>query len=81
MGRRKNNPELVQELIDQRWTMDLDEFDEKYYSLSSSDMSKVGEAINGMEAELMSNDMPEGCAACGNPAFPNCIDSCPMFDD
>lgn len=81
MGRRKNNPDLVQELIDERWTMDQDEFEEKYYSLSSSDMSKVSEAINGMEDELMSDDMPEGCAACGNPAFPNCTYSCPMFDD
>lgn len=81
MGRRKNNPELVEELIEGRWTMDQDEFEEKYFSLSSSDMSKVGEAINGMEAELMRNDTTEGCAACGNPAFPNCTTSCPMFDD
>lgn len=81
MGRRKNNPDLVQELIDERWTMDQDEFEEKYYSLSSSDMSKVGEAINDMEDEFMSDDMPEGCAACGNPAFPNCISGCPMLDD
>ena len=56
MGRRKNNPELVQELIDGRWDMDQDEFEEKYNSLSSSDMCKVGEAIDGMEAEFMSDD-------------------------
>ena len=82
MGRRKNNPELVQELIDGRWTMDQDEFEEKYYSLSRSDMSKVSEVIDGMEDELMGDDdVPEGCAACGNPAYPNCTSSCPMFDD
>lgn len=52
MGRRKNNPDLVEELIDKRWTMDADEFDEKYASLSSSDMSKVAEVIYGMEDEL-----------------------------
>lgn len=23
----------------------------------------------------------EGCAACGNPDFPDCKYSCPMFDD
>lgn len=51
MGRRKNNPELVQELIDGRWDMDQDEFEEKYYSLSSSDMSKVADAIDGMDSE------------------------------
>lgn len=51
MGRRKNNPDLVDELIEGRWTMDQDEFEEKYYSLSSSDMSKVAEAINGMQDE------------------------------
>ena len=22
-----------------------------------------------------------GCRACGNPAYPNCMTSCPMFDD
>lgn len=26
-------------------------------------------------------DGDEGCAACGNPAYPDCKDSCPMFDD
>ena len=26
------------------------------------------------------NDIPEGCAACGGD-YPNCVDSCPMFDD
>lgn len=25
--------------------------------------------------------VPVGCRACGNPAFPNCKSSCPMFDD
>lgn len=24
---------------------------------------------------------PAGCVACGNPAYPNCKLSCPMFDD
>ena len=56
MGRRKNNPDLVNELIDGRWTMDQDEFEDKYNSLSSSDMSKVAEAIDGMEDEFMSDD-------------------------
>lgn len=26
------------------------------------------------------NDTPVGCRACGGP-YPNCKDSCPMFDD
>ena len=26
------------------------------------------------------SDIPEGCRACGGP-YPNCCDSCPMFDD
>lgn len=56
MGRRKNNPDLVQELIDGRWTMDQDEFEEKYASLSSDDMSKVADAIDGMEAEWIYDD-------------------------
>lgn len=56
MGRRKNNPDLVQELIDGRWTMDQSEFEEKYYSLSSSDMSIVSDAIDGMSSEWMDDD-------------------------
>jgi hypothetical protein len=56
MGRRKNNPSLVQELIDGRWTMDQAEFEEKYASLSSSDRSLVSDAIYGMEDELIPND-------------------------
>lgn len=56
MGRRKNNPSLVQELIDGLWTMAQDEFEEKYYFLSSSDMHKVGVAIDGMEKEVMGDD-------------------------
>ena len=27
------------------------------------------------------DDMPECCAACGNDAYPHCMDSCPLFDD
>ena len=27
-------------------------------------------------------DCPEeGCRACGNPAYPKCVDSCPLLDD
>lgn len=54
MGRRRNNPELVKELIDGLWTMDATEFGEKYNTLSGSDMDIVGEAISGMEAEWTS---------------------------
>ena len=56
MGRRKNNPDLVQELIDGRWTMDQEEFNEKYDSLSSDDMLKVSLAIDGMESEWGEED-------------------------
>ncbi len=59
MGRRKNNPDLVNELIEGRWTMDQDEFEKKYYSLSSSDMSKVAEAIDGMQDEYMNDSDDE----------------------
>ena len=51
MGRRRNNPDLVDELIQGKWTMDQKEFEDKYYSLSSSDMSKVAAEINKMEDE------------------------------
>lgn len=57
MGRTKNNPELVKELIDGLWTMPQGEFEEKYNSLSNSDMSKVAAAINRMEKEAERKDM------------------------
>lgn len=58
MGRRRNNPELVEELIDRRWddTMSELEYTEKYLSLSSSDMSTVAAAIDGMEAEFFADE-------------------------
>lgn len=59
MGRRKNNPSLVRELIDGRWTMDQSEFERKYNSLSSSDMSQVSDAIYGMESEWLDDDDDE----------------------
>ena len=30
--------------------------------------------------EIDYDDMPEGCAACVGD-YPNCVDSCPMYDD
>lgn len=29
---------------------------------------------------LGEDKVPEGCAACGNPAYPDCKSSCPLFD-
>ncbi len=61
MGRRRNDPDLVKELIDRRWdpTMGEQEYNEKYFSLSSSDMSKVASAIDGMESEFLGEDEDE----------------------
>lgn len=56
MGRRKNNPDLVQELIDGRWTMEQDEFEKKYESLSIDDKEQVSQAVNGMETEFLRDD-------------------------
>lgn len=33
------------------------------------------------EDDNTENEIPEGCAACGNPAFPNCTSSCPLYDE
>ena len=61
MGRRKNNPELVEELIDGRWDMDQDEFERKYNSLSRDDQGEVSSAIGRMgyeaERDLMINSL------------------------
>jgi hypothetical protein len=58
MGRRRNNPNLVQELIDHRWdsSMGEEEYNAKYFSLSSSDMATVAGAIGGMEAEFLEDE-------------------------
>lgn len=57
MGRRPNNPDLVQELIDRKWDNTMgEEWDRKYASLSSSDMSQVAAAVGGMEAEFLGAD-------------------------
>ncbi|SHJ74136.1 hypothetical protein [Parasporobacterium paucivorans] len=45
MGRRKNNPDLVEELVERRWSMGQDEFEEKYASLSNSDMSEYQQSL------------------------------------
>lgn len=55
MGRRRNNPELVEELIDNLWTLDHDGWDAKYESLSSSDKHKVAGAVNDMEKEYFAD--------------------------
>lgn len=61
MGRRSNNPELVQELIDRKWddTLGDAEFTRKYNSLSSSDMAEVSAAIGNMEDEFMQGDLDD----------------------
>lgn len=35
---------------------------------------------NMISGDADDDDIPEGCAACGGP-YPNCVDSCSMFDD
>jgi len=37
-----------------------------------------GRQLSGEEDDY---DIGAGCAACGNPAYPNCMDSCPLCDD
>lgn len=59
MGRRKDNPELVNELINGLWTMDQNEFETKYNSLSSNDMSTVSAAIYRMEKDMERKDTME----------------------
>lgn len=48
-----NNQELVDELIEKRWTMDDEEFEKKYESLTLDDKCKVSDAIYNMENEMM----------------------------
>lgn len=45
----KDNPDLVDELIDEKWIMDSEEFDRKYEMLNTSDRMKVTAATITME--------------------------------
>ena len=33
------------------------------------------------ESEDVSSYVSDACLACGNPAYPRCMDGCPMYDD
>lgn len=61
MGRRKNNPALVEELIDNLWNdkYSQSKFEKNYNSLSSSDQSEVSAAIYHMEKDWERRDAIE----------------------
>ena len=40
-----------------------------------------GLAFDAEYFENEDNDSDVGCIACGNPAYPDCKTSCPLFDD
>ena len=58
MPRKKNNPSLVKELIDNLWNENYsqEKFEENYNSLNSDDMWKVAKEIDKMEEKLLNND-------------------------
>ncbi len=58
MPRKKNNPGLVKELIDNLWNENYsqEEFEEKYNSLNSNDMWKVAKEIDKMEEQFLNGD-------------------------
>ena len=58
MGRRKNNPRLVQQMIDGIGTMNIDEFEKDYCSLNNDDKTIVDRAINMLiEADDLGYDV------------------------
>ena len=36
---------------------------------------------NNKKPSVKIHCMDPGCRACGNPTYPDCMDSCPLFDD
>lgn len=58
MPRKKNNPSLVKELIDNLWNENYsqEKFEENYNSLNSDDMWKVAKEIDKMEEKFLNND-------------------------
>lgn len=53
MGRKKSNPAVVKELIDNLWNAKYSQtkFERLYNSLNSTDMDKVCRAINKMSKQ------------------------------
>ena len=46
--------------------------------------ARASESCHGwlaFSAEYFDDDTDVGCVACGNPAYPKCKISCPIFDD
>ena len=58
MPRKKNNPSLVKELIDNLWNENYsqEKFEENYNSLNSDDMWKVAKEIDKMEEKFLNDD-------------------------
>ena len=58
MPRKKSNPSLVKELIDNLWNENYsqEKFEENYNSLNSDDMWKVAKEIDKMEEKLLNDD-------------------------
>ena len=66
MGRRKNNPELVEELVNTLYdhvytnSKEDDEIAEKYWSLSSGDMKRLEKKLGDRYAEKWGvSDLPD----------------------
>ena len=45
--------------------------------------NRSGDEITSVQISTVydDDDGENGCVACGNPAYPNCMSSCPLFDD
>ena len=52
-----------------------------YYQIKSYYAKLEEQNARFLKNFLGNDDIPEGCAACGNPAYPQCQDGCPLFDD
>lgn len=59
MGKKLDNPQLVNELINNLWNQrySQSEFERKYNSLSDRDMAEVSKAIGRMEKEMDKRDI------------------------
>ena len=52
-----------------------------YFKVKAKYIKLEEQNENFLKKFLGNNDIPEGCAACDNPTYPDCQYSCPMFDD
>ena len=69
MPKYNHGYEEVDGIVYEHWT-DRSGNGHRYVEIEADDVDEYGDS-----------EYDEGCAACGNPNYPACKTSCPLYDD